>query len=88
MRRKTEAWVYAMTLALALASLTAVVKTASAQRQNPDITRQQLENFDRFLDSHPQIRAELTQNPNLVNDPRYIQDRPELRDFLATHDLS
>jgi hypothetical protein len=70
-------------MVVGLAGMTFVTRTASAQRT--DINHQEMENFDRFLDAHPQIRGELTQNPNLVNDPRYLQSHEELREFLASH---
>ena len=61
------------------------LRCAHRQRPAHGHYRQEMENFDRFLDSHPQIRAELTQNPQLVNDPRYLQSHEELREFLASH---
>src|SRR5215468_8313475 len=55
-----------------------------AAQQN-DITRQELLNFDRFLDSHPAIDQELKKNPALVNDAAYLSAHPELKEFLGTH---
>ena len=83
MRIVKTKYILSFVMAVALAGMTFVARTADAQRT--DINRQEMENFDRFLDSHPQIRAELTQNPQLVNDPRYVQSHGELRDFLASH---
>jgi len=56
---------------------------ASALAQ--DITRQELLNFDRFLDSHPAIAKELQNNPSLANDSAYVSNHPELKEFLASH---
>ncbi len=39
----------------------------------------------RFLDSHPNIDQDLRKNPRLVDDPNYISQHPELREFLAAH---
>src|ERR1051326_4402956 len=58
---------------------------AAPQNPNPDITHRELANFDHFLDGHPAIERELTHKPGLVNDSRYINSHPELKEFLATH---
>jgi hypothetical protein len=76
---------YAFAIALAALFISFAPASAKAQQRNTDINRQELQNFDRFLDSHPQIKSDLTRNPSLVNDSRYVQDHPELREFLASH---
>jgi hypothetical protein len=70
-------------LAVGLAWLILMPATASAQKN--DINRAELRNFDQFLDSHPQIRAELSRNPSLVNDREYVEKHQELRAFLDSH---
>ncbi len=50
-----------------------------------DATREDLANFDRFLDTHPVLERELGSNPSLVNDPTYVQREPDLRIFLSHH---
>src|SRR5438445_1200531 len=52
---------------------------------NPDITRQELANFDRFLDTHPEIAKQLQANPSLINNPEWVENHPDLRPFLASH---
>src|SRR5947209_1237389 len=52
---------------------------------NPDITRQELANFDRFLDTHPEIAKQLQANPSLINNPEWVENHPDLRAFLASH---
>src|SRR2546422_5108086 len=42
-------------LSLGLGSLPVVAQQVPQQTPNPDITRQELANFDRFLDTHPEI---------------------------------
>jgi len=42
-------------------------------------------NFVRFLNTHPNVAADLAKNPNLVNDPKYLGDHPGLQGFLKTH---
>jgi hypothetical protein len=49
------------------------------------ITRQELNNFDQFLDNHNKIAQDLRRNPNLVNDPAYIRSHPDLKEFLNNH---
>jgi hypothetical protein len=72
-------------LGLLLAIGLIVVQPGIAAQQNPDITRQELTNFDRFLDSHPAIDKDLTQNPALVKDSAYLAGHPDLKQFLETH---
>ncbi len=50
-----------------------------------DVTRQELTNFDRFLDSHPAIEKDLQTNPALVRDSAYLSSHPDLKQFLDTH---
>jgi hypothetical protein len=56
-----------------------------AGRQNRDITRQELNNFDNFLDTHPAIAKDLRSNPALVKDSAYLSAHPELKEFLNNH---
>ncbi len=73
-------------LAVIVAMPGAVVVNASpAQKPNPDITRRELTNFDRFLDSHPAIDHELRKNPALINNSEYVAKHPELKEFLENH---
>ncbi|MGH9733774.1 MAG: hypothetical protein ACRD8A_04190 [Candidatus Acidiferrales bacterium] len=59
---------------------------ATSQRApETDATREQLANFDRFLDTHPVLERELGSNPSLVNDPSYVQREPDLQIFLSHH---
>lgn len=56
-----------------------------ARNPNPDVTRQEVANFDQFLDKHPDIDKQLTANPSLINNPDFVEDHPELGKFLASH---
>lgn len=69
-------------LGVALACL--LLPTLGSAQKN-DIKRAELRNFDQFLDSHPQIRAELSRNPSLVNNREYVEKHQELRTFLEGH---
>jgi hypothetical protein len=50
-----------------------------------DLTRHQLADFDRFLDSHPEIGEQLKRDPGLANDQKFAADHPALQQFLAEH---
>src|SRR5437899_7947792 len=67
-------------LSLGLGSLPVVAQQVP-QSPNPDITR----NFDRFLDTHPEIAKQLQANPSLINNPEWVENHPDLRAFLASH---
>jgi phage-related protein len=55
------------------------------ERSGGDITRGEMVNFDKFLDSHPAMAQQLAKDPSLVNNKQYVQDHPELQQFLQTH---
>ncbi len=44
-----------------------------------------VEGFDGYLDNHPDVRAELARNPRLIDDPAYMANHPELRDYMHNH---
>ncbi len=50
-----------------------------------DVTRGELANMDRFMDSHPEIAEQLRKNPALVDDKQFVQSHPALQEFLASH---
>src|SRR5262245_60811814 len=58
---------------------------SATQLGDKDITRQELLNFDRFLDSHQAIEQDLKKKPALVSDPAYLSAHPDLKEFLSTH---
>jgi hypothetical protein len=43
--------------------------------------------FNHYFDSHPEISRQLSADPRLVDNPRYVQDHPGLRDYLWSHPL-
>ena len=47
--------------------------------------RGELANFDRFLDSHRGIAAQLQKDPSLIENPQYVKDHPELQSYLQDH---
>ena len=60
-------------------------REARYERSGGDVTRGELRNFDGFLDKHPEIDEQLRKNPGLINDPKYVNDHPELKEFLDKH---
>jgi phage-related protein len=50
-----------------------------------DITRGELANMDRFMDSHPEIAEQLRKNPSLVDSKEFVKSHPALQEFLANH---
>ena len=44
-----------------------------------------LRNFDRFMDSHPDISAQVRQKPWLVTNYDFLQSHPDLKSFLQNH---
>src|SRR5689334_10561884 len=65
--------------------LLTVCISMSAMAQDRDTTKQELTNFDRFLDSHAAIKQDLSRDPSLVNNAGYLSNHPELKEFLGSH---
>ena len=53
--------------------------------QDNDINRQELANFDRFLDSHREIAEQLRKDPFLVNNQEFVKNHPALQTYLQEH---
>ena len=53
--------------------------------QDNDINRQELANFDRFLDSHREIAEQLRKDPPLVNNQEFVKNHPALQTYLQEH---
>jgi len=43
--------------------------------------------FNHFFDSHPEVARELSADPHLIDNPNYLRNHPELRDYLWSHPL-
>ena len=54
-------------------------------RRDNDVTRTELANMDRFMDSHPEIGEQLRKDPSLVDNKQFVQSHPALQQFLADH---
>ena len=73
---------FAVLLLLALAAPSTV---AAQWRDDDDLSVRQLEAFDRYLDNHPTVAADLRRDPRLAFHPGYLADHPGLRAFLEDH---
>jgi GrpB-like predicted nucleotidyltransferase (UPF0157 family) len=50
-----------------------------------DVTRRELANMDRFMESHPEIAEQLRKDPSLVDNKQFVQSHPAFQQFLADH---
>jgi uncharacterized protein YlxP (DUF503 family) len=55
------------------------------QSGDHDVTRRELANMDRFLDSHPEIAEQLRKDPSLVDNKKFVQNHTALQQFLTEH---
>jgi hypothetical protein len=55
------------------------------QRLDARETRQELANFDYFLDNHPEIAAQVRKNPSLLTNEQFVKQHPELQTYLQQH---
>src|SRR6266851_4551552 len=54
-------------------------------RRDNDTTRGELESFDRFADSHPEIGEQLRRDPSLVKNEEFVEKHPALQEYLQQH---
>lgn len=47
--------------------------------------REHVASFGQFLGTHENIAQQLSKDPNLVKNDKYVQDHPELQDYLKMH---
>jgi|SRR5579863_1069715 len=55
------------------------------RRGDRDISRAELANMDSFLDRHSEIAEQLQKDPSLVNNRKFVEDHPALKEFLVGH---
>lgn len=67
-------------------SLTPLVP-ASAQQYGgtAQVSEQDLDAFDAFLESHTATARLLSRNPDLINDRRFVRQHPALQEWLDNH---
>jgi len=56
-----------------------------AMAQSSDITAGELAKFNNYLNNHPEAAQQLSANPQLVNDPTFVNGHPGLKTFLENH---
>lgn len=56
----------------------------SSKTERKEMTKD-VKEFDKFLDSHPQIDKELQQDPQKVNDAAWVSQHAELEKWLNDH---
>jgi hypothetical protein len=49
------------------------------------VTRDQIVEFDRFLDQHPELAKQLAQHPQLLRQADFLNGHPELHEYLKQH---
>lgn len=52
---------------------------------NGGLNRVEMDNLDRYLDTHPDVTRELAARPGLADNHEYLEQHPELREFLVRH---
>ena len=57
----------------------------NGQKPNPDLRNWELARMDQFLDDHQPIEKDLTANPSLINDQKYLAQHRDLQLFLNEH---
>ncbi|MBV8771926.1 MAG: hypothetical protein JO166_06295 [Deltaproteobacteria bacterium] len=66
---------------IALAAVLMAAMSSAVMAQNPE----ELQQFNTFLDKHPELAQPLAADPRLSNNPHFIADHPGLQQFLGSH---
>ncbi len=56
-----------------------------ARQAGAPLTREQLTEFDRWLDQRPGLEKQLLQHPGLLRQPEFVHNHPELHEYLKRH---
>ena len=82
----------ALFAALPLAGSLCLTSVASADRDysrssysEDQVSTKDLGSFERYLDTHDETARALRQNPDLINDRRFVRDHDALDDWLKNH---
>ena len=82
----------ALFAALPLAGSLCLTSVASADRDysrssysEDQVSGKDLRGFERYLDTHDETARALRQNPDLINDRRFVRDHDALDDWLENH---
>jgi hypothetical protein len=84
---------FALTTSLCLAKPASAQNPPAPPAQNPsatqdrdrDVNRAEIDNFNRFLDSHPEIAEQLRKDPSLVDNRDFVKNHPALETYLRDH---
>jgi translation initiation factor 2 beta subunit (eIF-2beta)/eIF-5 len=84
---------FALTTSLCLAKPASAQNPPAPPAQDPglvqdrdrDINRPEIDNFNRFLDSHPEIAEQLRRDPSLVDNRDFVKNHPALETYLRDH---
>ena len=72
-------------MAILSAAALAFAMTAPVMAQTP-VTEPAVANADyAFFDSHPKIVRQLEKNPALIENQQFVDNHPELHEYLKTH---
>lgn len=55
------------------------------RQSTPPVTPEQLAEFDRFLDEHPDLAKQLSRNPQLLVQTDFFNHQPALQDYVRRH---
>ncbi len=57
----------------------------SGMRRDRNVSRGELSSFHEFLEGHSQIAGELSKNPSLAKNEEFVENHPELQQYLKAH---
>jgi hypothetical protein len=57
----------------------------STDNRDNDITRREVVDMGQFLKDHPEVAEQLQKDPKLIDNQRFVDAHPQLRQFLAEH---
>jgi phage-related protein len=58
-----------------------------ARQRSENLRKEEIANFQQFLNSNPQIRGQLNADPLLIKEPRYLDGHPGLQAYLYDHPM-
>src|SRR5260370_9309061 len=87
-RTMTKRTVKIISGALLSTALAVPLMTQTALAQSAPVTTEYgehhpyVEGFDGYLDQHREVREQLSRDPHLIDDPAYMANHPELREYM------
>ena len=61
------------------------LRQRDADDRDRDARRDELANFDHYLDSHRETAEQIRKNPSLVNNDEFVKNHPSLQSYLQQH---